>query len=228
MTVSILTARNATLTDLHALLEAQHAAKLDVVVPARDLTVAGGNVIVAGAGEAVVTPDGVSPGRVSLRPTSHADANLAAKLDIPIKYLRRLREQHIGLYDHSVNTLLGEDPDYRFLVRALVDGATDQGVGRAFLSSSYRVTDNLDVLVTVLAGIRDAGVSVEITRCDLSETRMYVIVSCRPSPPTHRACWPTTPRRSPGREARTTPSFMPGSSSRTLRPGTGGPRSPRG
>ncbi len=115
---------------------------------------------------------------MSLRPTSHADANLAAKLDIPIKYLRRLRERHIELYDHSVNTLLGEDPDYRFLVRALVDGATDHGVGRAFLSSSYRVTDNLDVLVTVLAGIRDAGVAVEITRCDLSETRMYVIVSC--------------------------------------------------
>lgn len=173
-----MTARNANLSDLHAMLEAQQSAKLDVVVPARDLTVVGGNVQVLGAGEPVLTPDGVSLGQVSLRPTSHADANLAAKLDIPIKYVRRLRDQHIGLYDESLNTLLGEDPDYRFLVRGLVDAGTDSGVGRAFLSSSYRVTDNLDVLITVLEGIRAAGVPVQITQCDLSETKMYVAVKC--------------------------------------------------
>ncbi len=178
VTDSILITRNATLAELHTLLEAQHAAKLDVVVPARDLHVVGGNVLVTGAGEPILTPDGVSPGQVALRPTSHADANLAAKLDIPVKYLRRLRERHVGLFDANVNTLLGEDPDYRFLVRGLVDGAAGDGIGRAFLSSSYQLTDNLDVLITVLEGIRAAGVQVQITQCDLSETRMYVIVKC--------------------------------------------------
>ncbi|WP_445187264.1 hypothetical protein ACTXG6_08830 [Pseudonocardia sp. Cha107L01] len=173
-----LTTRNATLADPSALLEVQHASKLDVVVPARDLVVADGNVLVTGAGEPVITADGVGPGQVSLRPTATADANLAAKLDIPIKFLRRLREQHIPLFDQTVNTLMGADPDYRFLVRGLVNGGPHHGIGRAFLSSQYRITDNLDVLVTVLHGIRDAGVDVQITQCDLSETRMYVVVKC--------------------------------------------------
>jgi hypothetical protein len=78
----------------------------------------------------------------------------------------------------DLHTLLTEDPDYRFFVRALVDPGTEHGIGRAFLSSSYRVTDNLDVLITVLEGIRAAGVPVQITRCDLHETRMYVVVKC--------------------------------------------------
>jgi hypothetical protein len=33
-------------------------------------------------------------------------------------------------------------------------------------------------VVTVLQGIRDAGVDVQITQCDLTETRMYVVVKC--------------------------------------------------
>jgi hypothetical protein len=38
-------------------LEVQHASKLDVVVPARDLVVADGNVLVTGAGEPVIPDD---------------------------------------------------------------------------------------------------------------------------------------------------------------------------
>jgi hypothetical protein len=45
-----MTARNATLPDLVEVLRMQHAAKLDVVAPARDLHVTGGNLLVRGAG----------------------------------------------------------------------------------------------------------------------------------------------------------------------------------
>ncbi|MHA6781990.1 hypothetical protein ACVGOW_13510 [Pseudonocardia saturnea] len=54
------------------------------------------------------------------------------------------------------------------------DGGT--GIAHALLSDSYRVVNNLDVLMAVLEGIRTAGVEVDITRCDVTERRMYLKV----------------------------------------------------
>ncbi|WP_298795730.1 DUF932 domain-containing protein [uncultured Pseudonocardia sp.] len=53
------------------------------------------------------------------------------------------------------------------------------GILRALLSDSFRIVDNLDVLLAVLAGIRDAGAAVDITAADLSERRMWVKVRSR-------------------------------------------------
>ena len=178
MTVSdtILTARNASLADLAALLQVQHAAKLDVVAPARDLHAIAGNLRLIGVGEPRLTEDGVSPGQTLLRPTGIADAGIADKLGMPAQYLRRLRERHVELYDANVNTWLADEPGRRFLVRGLHDPAGGVGIARALLSDSYRVVDNLDVLMAVLQGVRDAGVDVQIAQCDLTERRMYVKV----------------------------------------------------
>ncbi|NMH96566.1 hypothetical protein [Pseudonocardia acidicola] len=118
----ILTTRNANLADLVALLRAQHAAKLDVVAPARDLTAVGGALRVDGAGEPVLSPDGVTRGHALLRPTALADTGIADKLAIPVAYLRRLREHKIDLYDANVNAWLRDEPGRRFLVRGLADG----------------------------------------------------------------------------------------------------------
>jgi len=173
---SILTTRNADLGELADLLEEQHARQLDVVAAAGRLCSVGGNLVMAGTGEPLLTRDGVTTTDTLLHPTAACDGNIADKLGIPIKYLRRLRaEGHTGLYDDNVNTWLG---DYRFLVRGLVDTGDNRGIARALLSASYKIIDNLDVLITVLSGIRDAGVEVDITACDLSEIRMYVKVSC--------------------------------------------------
>jgi hypothetical protein len=183
---SILTARHATLDDLADLLRAQHSAKRDIVTAASRLSAVGGCLRVAGAGAAVLSATGVTTADLSLRPTSNADADIAAKLDIPIKYLRRLRERHLGLYDTTVTELLRAD-DRRFLVRALIDqtpgtgsgsGSGGGGIVRALLGSTYRIVDNLDVLTAMLSGIRASGVDVQIEACDLSERRMYVKVRC--------------------------------------------------
>ena len=168
--------RNATLSDLVDVLRGQHAAKLDVVVPARDLHVVGGNLHVLGAGEPALSGDGVTRRDAVLRPTALADTGIADKLGIPTAYLRRLRAEKIGLYDANVNAWLDHQPGRRFLARGLTDGAGDGGVLRALLSDSFRIVDNLDVLMAVLQGIREAGVAVEITGADLSESRMYVKV----------------------------------------------------
>lgn len=171
---TFLTTRNATVADLVALLQAQHAAKLDVVTPARHLAAENGRLRLIGVGEPRLTPDGVTVGETLLRPTAVADAGIADKLGIPLPYLRRLRAEQIGLYDANINTWLDDDPDRRFLVRGLHDQDGGTGIARALLSDSYRVVDNLDVLMAVLAGVRNAGVPVDIAGCDLTERRMYV------------------------------------------------------
>ncbi|GAA3238384.1 hypothetical protein GCM10017691_38470 [Pseudonocardia petroleophila] len=173
---TFLTTRNATVADLARLLQVQHAGKLDVVAPAWSLIAERGDLRLIGVGEPSLTPDGVTVGETRLRPTALADAAIADKLGIPGTYLRRLRAEQIGLYDANVNTWLADDPDRRFLVRGLRDPASGTGVVRALLSDSYRVVDNLDVLMAVLEGIRTAGVEVDIARCDLTERRMYVKV----------------------------------------------------
>ena len=175
-TDTILTTRNASVADLAMLLRTQHAAKLDVVTPARHLAAENGRLRLIGVGEPRLTPTGVTVGEALLRPTALADAGIAEKLGIPLPYLRRLRAEQIGLYDANVNTWLCDDPDRRFLVRGLQDPDGGVGVARALLSDSYRVVDNLDVLMAVLEGVRTAGVTVDIASCDLSERRMYVKV----------------------------------------------------
>lgn len=163
MTVAT-TTRNADLSDLASLLQAQHDAKHDVVLAANKLHSYG-------------TLLAVDDSEHLYRPTTAADSDIAGKLGIPLAYLRRLRDDAPDLYDENVNGWLSRD-DRRFLVRTFKsDDPSEWGVARALLSSNYRIVDNLDVLTAALDGVRAAGVPVNIDGCDLSERRMYVRVS---------------------------------------------------
>jgi hypothetical protein len=135
--------------------------------------------------------DGVTSTSGLYLPTSVCDEGLSEKLGIHRSYLRRLRAERIDLYDLNINGWLHGDtfadgtpvegnagPDPRsFLVRCL-RGDDGTGIARAFLSDRYRMIDNIDVLMSALQGIEDAGVEVVIDGCDLSERRMYVRVVC--------------------------------------------------
>jgi hypothetical protein len=167
-----LTSRNATLRDLVTLLGRQHDAKLDVVVPARDLRMSDGDLHIAGIGEPTITLDGVTPTCGIFHPTLICDGGIADKLGIPGQYLRRMHHAHLALLDHNVNTWLADDPAKRYLVRTLRGSADQPGIARAMLSEKYKITDNLDVLMAVLEGIRRTGVHTQISRCDLTERRM--------------------------------------------------------
>jgi hypothetical protein len=85
---SVLTSRNATLSDMVALLQRQHDAKLDVVAPARDLRMSGGELHIEGIGEPTITLEGVTPARGVSRPTVTCDGGIAEKLGVPVQYLR--------------------------------------------------------------------------------------------------------------------------------------------
>jgi len=170
-----LTTRNATLEDLAALLRSQHARKVDVVARPSAIRARGGQLVIDDT-EPVLGADGVTMTAGSYRPTGVCDQGIADKLGIPAAYLRRMREEHPGLYDQNVNGWLERD-DRAFLLRCL-RGDGGSGVARAFLSDGYKFIDNLDVLMAALDGVHQAGYPVQVDACDLSERRMYVRVRC--------------------------------------------------
>ncbi len=167
--------RNATLGDLAVMLKEQHAKKLDVIAPAAKLRSKNGVFIVEDAHQEI-SMDGVTSRDVHLAPTAMFDEGLSEKLGIPLAYVRRMRATNIDLYDENVNGWLHQDSEARsFLVRSFTgDG---HGIARAFLSDSYRFIDHLDALTAALDGIAKSGMEVEITKCDLTERRMYVKVN---------------------------------------------------
>jgi len=187
--------RNATLADLAEMLKDQQARKVDLVAPATKIRASNGQIVVKGA-DPQLTPEGVDDVDGIYQPTEVFDEGVAAKLGIPTAYLRRLRETRTDLYDANVNGWLhgrrplvrtingvtervrpGTDPDPRaFLLRAF-RGQDGVGVARAFLSDQYGILDHFDALTAALAGVKQAGVEVEVDSCDLSDRRMYVRVS---------------------------------------------------
>jgi hypothetical protein len=120
-----------------------------------------------------LTPDGVTMTTGTYAPTEVCDEGLAEKLGIPAAYLRRLRAEHPDLYDANVNGWLAR-AEKSYLVRCL--RGDRGGIARAFLSSSFKMIDNLDVLMAALDGLRQSGVPAEIDGCDLTPRRMYVRV----------------------------------------------------
>jgi hypothetical protein len=182
--------RNATLQDLADLLQAQRGQAHDLIVPASSLESYNGVIHVPGA-EQRLTVDGVDTVDGVYRPTAVADEHLADRTGIPVRYLRRMREQRPDLYDANVNGWLhgcvvveGDAfadraaPDARrFLLRTFSAQDGSEGILRAVLSDSYKVIDNLDVLLSVLSALRESGHPVDIRSADLSERRMVVKIN---------------------------------------------------
>jgi hypothetical protein len=118
---------------------------------------------------------------LELRPTAPCDGQLAERLGVPVTYLRTMREKRVDLYDANVNGWLrgtadidpgsevivagkrqvGPDPR-SFLVRAFANPDGGPGIGRAVLSDTYGIIDNIDVLFSVMEGIRESGVEAKV------------------------------------------------------------------
>lgn len=175
ITTDLLSAPRVELPQLVERLETLHQARHDLVISARQLSMHDGHLVVPNP-ESILTATGVATA-LRLQPTHGADSQLAELLGIPAPYLRRLRtEREVALLDANVTTWLRRQPVTRkVLVRGLHDG-DGGGLVRALLSNSYEIVDNLDVLLAVLQGIQDAGAPVDIIRCDLTPTRMYVAI----------------------------------------------------
>lgn len=176
--------RNASLQDLVTILSDQQGRKIDVVAPASTLRSENGVIVVTGT-EQQITLDGVTTVDGRYLPTEVFDGQVATRLGIDTRYLRKLREHRVDLYDANVNGWLhgnadlGVEADTRsFLLRAFRGDEGGTGVSRALLSNRFDLgMDHFDTLTAVLDGVRQSGVNVDITRCDLTETKMYVKVA---------------------------------------------------
>lgn len=189
MTSITRTARNASLADLAALLQDQHARKIDVVASASAFTSRNGVIHVNGT-EQQLSLDGVTTTAGAYNPTEVFDGHIAEKLDIPVKYVRRMRVERPDLYDATVNgwihggsynregyQQLAEKDARSFLFRGFKNDDGEVGVARALLSQRYGITDNLDVLMAVLSGVRASGVEIDVQSADLTDRRMYVKIA---------------------------------------------------
>jgi hypothetical protein len=199
-TTTVTTLRKADLSALLEVLLSDQARKLDVVVPACQISADRGALVIAGT-DAILDDDGVTSADGRYAPTGIAVEGLAEKLRIPLAYLRRLHADRPDLFDANVNGWLhggyladvgtldlpdsgGPGSDYHwpadgrsFLVRCFrPDDEGTPGVARAVLSNGYGLIDHVDIVTAALAGVTASGVETHVTSCDLTDRRMYVKV----------------------------------------------------
>jgi hypothetical protein len=101
---------------------------------------------------------------------------ICAKLNIPRDYFRRMSdsEKNTILLDHNVNHWLSQSNE-NFLVRTFLNKEDpSMNTARAMLSSSFKMIDNFDILMTALDAVRETGIELKIDSCDLTEKKMYV------------------------------------------------------
>lgn len=101
--------------------------------------------------------------------TDHAHSQIAARLDIPAKYYKRMQHEAPELLAANVNQWFHSKPERR-MIRTL------DGQARAFLSDRYRRLDNFDLAQAVLPILVEMGEGIQIVSTELTDTRMYIKV----------------------------------------------------
>lgn len=186
-------------------LRAISAMKLDLVVDSRNVFSDEGRIVIADqlpeSAEAALRAlagggDNAGTGAIAgFTPSFSAIGDMANKLDIPVKYLRRIQDQMPRLFDQTVT-------DHMRNVRKLYTfrtylkrggGSTEiesmspdearaidsrNGQLRAVLSDRYQVIDNLDVFTMVLDVLAQIGVGPHDLQVDLSDHNFYMKFRC--------------------------------------------------
>lgn len=146
-----------TLVELAQELERQNEAKKDYVADSSAVTMA--------EDAKTVEIDGV--GHFGI--TQHAENQLAARLDIPVSYYKRLKADHPDLLAKNVNELNKREPQ-RGMIRTL------DGKIRALPSDRYRPLDNFDLGNAIIPVLIEAGA--KVASCELTETKLYIKALC--------------------------------------------------
>lgn len=104
-------------------------------------------------------------------PNSHAHEQIAAQLQIPVKYYRRMLAEQPDLLSQNVNRWLNETPSRR-MVRVQQDNHI--GVARAYLSDRYRRLDNLELAESFVPMLVDQDSGWQVHQCGLTSIRMHI------------------------------------------------------
>ena len=152
-------------------LERQRESRMDVIVPSTEIF-AQPTVDDVNLNFLVPTEEGPKMDVMPLSDWAHSQ--VAGKLDIPLKYYRRMREQAPELLARNINTwlpttnkVLVSNPQNRKLLLRTMDGNI-----RAVLSDRYKILDNHDLLLKSLEEFREVGA--ELHRADLTPNHMYI------------------------------------------------------
>lgn len=154
------------LVELATEIEAQKARKVDFVATTSQMTVIAetdrdqkpnGKMILQ-AGEAGM-----------FRTRDLAVTQMADRLGIPIKYVRKMQSEQPELLAHNLNTWFHGKPERR-LIRTI------DGQARAFLSDRYQRIDNADVAQAVLPVFADFP-GLQIRSTEITEQRLYIKAS---------------------------------------------------
>ena len=150
-------------------LELRNALKRDFVVPTNKL-------YWTQDGEITINTDNAET--VFYNPTDLFETQIAEKLGIPMAYFHKMKSQHAELLQQNVNGWLQKQTNKKYMIRGL-DGCNDEtNIGRAFLSDSYNIIDDYEVLFAALEAIKQTGVKVKINTADVTENRLYLSVTC--------------------------------------------------
>lgn len=112
--------------------------------------------------------------QLKFNPMANAELNMSQKLGIPMTYYRFLKEEHKDMLDYNITELFSRREKPLFVRTFAPNNGSDEGMLRAVLSDRYKVIDHLDVLTATLDAIKRADVKVDIGRCNLTESSMYV------------------------------------------------------
>lgn len=93
-----------------------------------------------------------------------AHSQLATKLDIPLRYYKKMRNEAPELLARNINEWIPGNK--KLLLRTL-----DHNI-RAVLSDRYKIMDNHDLLLSCLEEFKDMGA--ELHRADLTDSHMYI------------------------------------------------------
>lgn len=159
---------NEQLSSLVTRLESRNNLKRDFVSPASAIEwTPDGSLIVKATDE-----------QIFYKPTDLFKTQIAEKLSIPMPYFRKMEANVPALLSSNINGWLEHKNRDKYLVRGLDQYNGDETIARAFLSSNYNIIDDYEVLFSALEAIKNSGVSVEITKAEISDNKMALHVVC--------------------------------------------------
>ena len=182
--------RDVGLEQMMRILQDQQTHKVDIVAPASQIRSREGLIVISGTAP-ILTPDGVTCADGRYVPTAVFDEGIADKLGMPEGYVRKMRAKAPDLYDANVNgwlhgraravngtrQILRQGDERSFMLRLFRGDDGADGVARAMLSTKYNRIENLDIMLSALQGVRDAGISGQVEGCDLTDRRMYARIT---------------------------------------------------
>lgn len=190
--------RQVELRELITELQKENLQKRDFVIPAKCISMVNGKIIVTNntnseSLKSILTECGIghsedvdATDKMQLNCMEVMHTHIQDKLGIPTKYYNKMLScEDKSLIDHNVSHWLKESKS-NHLLRCFVDKQEMKGYARALLSDRFKVIDNYDILLTVLAAIKESGLNIIIDErddkgqsgCDLTDKSMYLRFVC--------------------------------------------------